>query len=678
MKYFILALVALTPLLTEALPPPTKPTLVLPPAVSKNITKLEILPKGNATRPSLYGVFYENLNYAGDGGIYAELIRNRAFQGNYKAPPSTAFWTSTSNVDFTLVNSTTSVSPSLTLALRTTTKPGKVAGLTNPGWWGIDVVKGRKYKGSFYARLESGKAPAVITASLESNSTSKVYASANVDVKLTGKWKKFEYEFTANANGIRATDNVFTLKWKADAAVVIDFNLISLFPPTYKNRPNGLRPDLVEVLKDLKPAFLRFPGGTDVQGDTVFDRLKWEDTVGPIENRVGRFGSWGYYQTAGLGLLEYMQLCEDLNADAIMGVYFAYSIKWGANGQEEDAVPEAEIGPYVQSVLNQIEYVMGSTSTKYGALRASHGREKPFKLKYVELGNEDWAGPVGRSTHGYRFRAFYGAIKQKYPQLVIIGTTPDGITFPKGVVYDQHFYRRPSNWIDMFNTFDSWPRNGTTVFVGEYASIQADETGNPEGDPNKPIDWSSTGVRLPFPSMKGTVGEAIFAFGFERNQDAVEFASYAPLFQNANNKGWTPDLIQFDADPKNTVLSTSYYLQKLLSYNLGTESLPIKTTNAFHPLYWVASYDKPSDSYILKLANFGEKPATVQACFPKKVADGAVTTLSAEANAYNTPEKKSIVPVISHVVVDYATDKCAVIPVPKWSVQVARFELLGF
>jgi|GEM_PF-366380 len=522
--------------------------------------------------PMFYGLMTEEINFSYEGGLYAELIRNRSFKADAVVPrvtptnyvageylpvsfrPGTKprFWTEVGGTSMVL-DTNNPLNKFLNVSLRvdvTTASAKSPAGVANGGYWGIPVKPNTTYRVSFFAKAAGGfKGP--LTASIESADGKTKFASAKIS-GLTTEWKKFET--TLKTGRVPPSkDNVFKLTTTTPGTIWLQN--VSLFPPTYKNRKNGLRPDIMQLLADLKPKFLRFPGGNYLEGNAFNQRFNWKETIGPVEERPGHPSPWGYWSTDGLGLLEFAQWCEDLGMEPVLGVFAGYCL---GRGGVIPAGPDLE--PYVQEALEQIEYLIGDPkTTKWGALRAKHGHPKPFKLTYVEIGNEDFFDRSG--SYDGRFAQFYDAIKAKYPQLQVIATTPVKSRVPD--VLDEHYYRSMEEMMLHAFDYDRYARtNKTKIFVGEWA----------------------TRVGSPTPNMAGALGDAAWMTGLERNADIVVMHCYAPLFVNVSqltgpnrSMQWASDLIGYDA--LRSYGSPSYYVQKMFSTMAGDEVLATDPDN---------------------------------------------------------------------------------------------------
>ena len=428
---------------------------------------------GPSVSPMLYGLMTEEINHSYDGGLYAELIRNRIFKDNKNTPEG---WSlvhddtaakaaiqliAASEENISLDERGNAINGALSTCLRLTIEKatGRV-GIANEGYWGIPVKPSTTYTASFYikgtARSEpflwpweskpttpplpdiENNTPGPITISIESNDGKTVYASGTINLEKNIYWKKYELTLTTAANVQPTKDARFVIS--TNRVGLYYFNLVSLFPSTYNNQANGFRTDLMQMLVDMKPKFLRFPGGNFLEGPLITDAFPWKTTLGPLENRPGHKGSWGYRASDGMGLLEFLNWTEDMGAEPLLAVYAGYSL----NTDHIDAGPLLK--PYVDDALDEIEYVIGDTTTYWGAKRAENGHPEPFKLTYVEIGNEDW---FDRSnSYDGRFNQFRSAIEAKYPQLKCISTIADAqfpdikVTTGKAPeIVDEHYYR---------------------------------------------------------------------------------------------------------------------------------------------------------------------------------------------------------------------------------------------
>ena len=589
---------------------------------------LDLTQPGVKVSPNLYGLMTEEINYSYDGGLYGELVRNRAFRNDPEKP---ANWTPVGPGSEIALEKTGGVNANLPVSLRVR---GAVA---NEGYWGIPVRPGTAYQLYLWAKsAENG----TINASLESPDGT-VFAQTRVD-GVTSGWKKLSATLTTSS-GIAATKEARLVLRTGSQPVSL--SLVSLFPPTYKDRPNGLRPDLMQMLVDMRPKFLRFPGGNYLEGNTFKDRFPWKKTLGPLEDRPGHQGTWGYRSTDGMGMMEFLLWCEDMGAKPLLGVFAGYVLN------KDYVKAGTELNGFVQDSLDQIEYIIGDPRrTKWGARRAKDGHPKPFPLECVEVGNEDGFDDSG--SYEGRFVQFYDAIKKKYPHLKVISTTGGkdslGVRFPitqrRPDLWDEHYYSEAWDMMASATKYDHYDRKGPKVFVGEWA---AHDTIAP---------WAAGAQAGPTPNMKCTLGDAAFMTGLERNSDVVEMACYAPLLVNANPGGrqWSLNLIGYDA--LNVFGSPSYYAQKLFSENLGDVTVPLqlaavptqtKGNQTLPGIFASATRDTKSKVSYLKIVNALDTPQTVNLDLKgaQILGEGTITVLSGDLKAMNTiAEPKKIAP----------------------------------
>ena len=506
---------------------------------------------GAVISSNLFGIFFEEINYGGEGGVYAELVRNRAFYD----PTNALFWTlvtqgsaaGTMAVDATLpLNTNTPNALKLTMQSGT----GSV-GAGNSGFWGIALQAGAIYDLNFYAAAANGFSRP-ISARLESADGSSVYAQA-VFSGLTANWQKYSAALVASGTDTNAR---LVLSISNSGAIWLDE--ISLFPhATFNHRTNGLRLDLVNMLADLKPSFLRFPGGKYNESYNVANAVRWKKSIGELASRPGHLNdSWGYWSTDGFGAHEFFQFCEDLGMEPLYDVNCGLML--GYNGSTNNTVPLAELGPWVQDALDIVEYANGDTNMIWGAARAANGHPAPFNLKYLEIGNEN-GGPL----YDARYTLFYDALKANYPSIKLISPVWDSPSSPVSrpvEIRDEHYYSSPATFISYATKYDSYSRSGPKVFVGEYAVTSGYGT---------------------YGNLSAALGEAAFMTGLERNADVVQLASYAPLFANVNGIQWHPDLIYYDSS--RCFGTPAYYVQKLFSRHRGDTVLPTTIALANNP-----------------------------------------------------------------------------------------------
>jgi len=594
--------------------------------------------------PMLYGLMTEEINYSYEGGLYGELVRNRTFQGKEGTPD---FWSLVQDADGAgamALDPSQSLNATLPSSLKleiTAAAPKQRVGIANPGFWGIPVRPDTSYRVSFYAKAAPGFS-GTLTVSIESNDGATVQASAQVS-GLTAEWQHYTVALTT---GKVATSAANQLVIAAQSPGTVWFNVVSLFPPTWNDRPNGNRRDLMQLLVDMKPAFLRFPGGNYLQGHTLATRFDWKKTLGDIAQRPGhRNDAWNYWSTDGLGLLEFLLWCEDMNAQPVLGVFAGFTLRG------VPTPPGPELQPFVQEALEEIEYVTGDTNTTWGARRAQDGHPAPFKLTYVEIGNEDFFDRTA-GTYDGRFAQFFDAIKAKYPTLKVIATTAVKSRTPD--VVDDHFYTRAAQVFQSdASHYDDTDRKGPKIFVGEYA----------------------TRIGSPTPNMNAALGDAAYLIGMERNADVVIMSAYAPLFTNVNSGAmqWPTDLIGYDA--LTSYGSPSYYVQKMFSHNRGDVVLAGHAegiaTREWQPptprggqeapppkqvptLFYGATRDTQTGTVYLKLVNAVNTPQTVRVELKGVAAvepDGLAIVLSSasptDTNSITEPTK--IVPVTTKV-----------------------------
>ena len=486
---------------------------------------------GHAISPLLYGIFFEDINCSADGGLYAEMVRNR----NFEDSDTPDYWQTLGSGTTITVESAEPVSPNNPHSLRVEVKhlDGPRAGVANDGFWGMSVVQAEEYELSLFAK-ELGAFAGPLWISLESRQ-GEIYAQ-NKTTPLTPSWKAYHLSFKPGKTDAQAR---LVISTKQAGGFALD--MVSLFPrKTWKHRGNGMRSDLAEMLAGLKPSFMRFPGGCWVEGETMDLAYRWKQTVGDPSERRTQYNIWQYHATHGLGYHEYLQLCEDLGAEPLFVINCGMSHK--------QVVPIDKMSEFVQDALDAIEYANGAGSSKWGSLRARNGHPRPYNLKYMEIGNEN-GGPAYRD----RFALFYDAIKAKHPDMHLIANEWGGWPTNRPIeLVDEHYYSSPEFFIQNTDKYDSYDRAGRKVYVGEYAVTQGCGQGN----------------------LRAAVGEAAFMTGMERNSDVVMMASYAPLFANVNYKKWNPDLIDFDSSRVYGL--PSYYVQKMFSENRGEVILPME------------------------------------------------------------------------------------------------------
>jgi alpha-N-arabinofuranosidase len=555
--------------------------------------------------PMFYGLMTEEINFSYDGGLYAELIRDRAI-GPGRRP--LFHWTQVANgtsvVDVAL-DDHTGPSTALTRSIKVTVTAATdatSAGIQNDGYWGMAVRPNTTYTGSFYAKADTAGVP--ITASLVNDQTGAKAATATV-TGVTTEWKQYTFTFKTGQVPVSA-DNHFQLTVAQPATLW--FDLVSLFPPTYHDRPYGNRVDIMQKLAALRPTFLRLPGGNYLEGDHIPDRFDWKKTVGPLVDRPTHPSPWRYRSSDGMGLLEFLEWCDDLKMEPLLAVYAGYSL------MQEHVDPGPALEPYVQDALDEIEYVIGDSNTRWGAERARNGHPAPFPLHYVEIGNEDWFDRSG--SYDGRFTQFYKALKEKYPDLQLIATT--AVKSVKPDVLDEHFYMSAEKSFSDSVHYDKYDRSGPKIFVGEWATR--------EGEPT--------------PDLQSALGDAAWLTGLERNSDIVLMESYAPLFVNVNPGGmqWESDLIGYDA--LSSYGSPSYWTQVMFAERTGTEVVASTLTNAPPRLAASVTRDEQRKKIFIKFVNGTSDIQRVQFSLDGASSlrhQAALTTMSAKSpNATNS------------------------------------------
>jgi alpha-N-arabinofuranosidase len=503
------------------------------------------------------------------------------------------------------------VGTQLTTSLKVSvTTAGKV-GAANAGYWGIPVTPSTKYTASVWAKGAPGFT-GPLTVDIESTDGSTIYAQAQIP-KITSNWKKYTVTLktaltptTSDAQFVVSTTGQGTF-WITQA---------SLFKPTYNNRPNGNRVDLMQTLAAMKPAHLRLPGGNYLEGNSIAARFEWTNTIGPIEQRPGHPSPWGYFSDDGLGLLEYLEWCEDLNMEPVLAVYAGYSL------DGEHVNPGADLAPYVQDAVNEIEYATGGTNTYWGAQRAADGHPQPFHIQYVEIGNEDFFD--GSGSYNGRFAQFYDAIKATYPKLQVIATA--SVTSRTPDVLDEHFYESPAAFEKDVHHYDSYSRSGPKIFVGEWASQ--------EGSPT--------------PNLHAAIGDAAWLTGLERNSDIVIMESYAPLFVNTNPGAsqWATNLIGYDA--LQSYGSPAYDVEVMFANNHGNVALPVTlNSSGGSSVYASVTRNSKSGALYVKVVNAAFEPQQVNFSltgFNSIAPNGSAVLLTGNPAATNAPGKIQAVP----------------------------------
>ncbi|GGP04829.1 alpha-L-arabinofuranosidase [Cloacibacterium rupense] len=568
---------------------------------SKHILDLDGASTHIKIQPTMYGIFFEDINFAADGGLYAELIKNRSFEFDepltgWKQPNTK---TLSPNLDSGFLIIHTDASKTNKNYARITVLNDKNYLLENEGFRGIGIHQGEKYDFSFYLENVSGNIKEMKAELIDEKGQSIVAVS----IPVSGKgWQKYAAVFSPKRTVEKAKLQITFV-----GNGVVNMDMISLFPQdTWKGRKGGLRKDLVQKLYDLKPGFLRFPGGCIVEGRTLAERYQWKKTIGKVEDRENLINKWNngfahrltpdYWQSFGLGFFEYFQLSEDLGAEPLPILSCGMACQFNT----AELVKMEDLDPYVQDALDLIEFANGDISTPWGKVRAEMGHPKPFNLKFIGIGNEQWG-----EDYIERYKVFEKAIHAKYPKITIVsgsGPSPDGEFFEYGwkelkklnaQIVDEHYYNSPEWFLENATRYDKYDRKGPKVFAGEYAA-QSVGVVKPENKNN----WLTA------------LSEAAFMTGLERNADVVTMTSYAPLLAHADGWQWTPDLIWFNN--LSTYATPNYYVQKLFSNNKGTDLLKItengKALTGQKKLYSSAVFDEKSKEIIIKIVNADIQP----------------------------------------------------------------------
>lgn len=597
----------------------------------------------------MWGVFFEDINMGADGGLYAELIKNRSFEF-FRPMMGWQNLGPVKEANYLVMNRQSGYEANPRY-LQVEKKQSAAIGLKNEGFRGMGVREGGTY--DFSVMYRQSKSGISLKVELLDSTGAVIGTTKLIPSSADGKWHSQEVSFTSSK-----TDKKAKLQIWFEGEGVLDLDMISLFPrDTWKGRKKGLRADMVQALADLKPGFIRFPGGCIVEGYDLSQRFQWKKTVGPIEDRQLIINRWNfefghrltpdYFQTFGLGFYEYFQLAEDIGAQPLPILNCGMACQYNSG----ELVPLTELDPYVKDALDLIEFANGGIDTKWGKLRADMGHPAPFNLTMLGVGNENW-GP----QYIDRLKIFQDAIKKHYPNIEIVassGTDPEGDRFNfldkelramKIDIIDEHFYRNPEWFLANAGRYDNYERNTSKIFAGEYAS-HSKNSKKPEYRNN----WEAA------------LSEAAFLTGVERNADVVQLASYAPLFAHIDGWQWTPDLIW--VDNLKVYLTPSYYVQKMYSTNKGTNVVSLKMGGKFvsgeDGLYGSAVIDKNTKELILKLVNVNKDAESIKVDLKglkKSKGQAEVMTLqSDDPLAFNEVEKiPAVVPV--NTVLDYKSN----------------------
>lgn len=561
---------------------------------------------GAAVQSTMYGIFFEDINYAADGGLYGELVKNRSFE----FPQHFMGWKTFGNL--VLRDDGPFDKNPHYVRLGYSGHSDKFTGLENEGFFGIGYQDGAEYRFSVWARVPDGGSGAVRVMLCDPATMGERQQFAEAELKVDSKeWKKY----TVTLKATKTVDKGSLRLMLSRGSATLDLEHVSLFPAdTYKGRENGMRKDLAQALEDLHPGVFRFPGGCIVEGCDLASRYQWKNSVGPVENRPLNENRWhytfdyrffpDYYQSYGLGFFEYFQLCEDIGAAALPVVSVGLSCEF-QNGSERTSAHVAvdQLQPYIDDVIDLIEFANGDPAkNKWAKLRADMGHPASFNLKYVAIGNEQWG-----KIYIENLQPFLDQVRAKHPEIKIIGTSgpnSEGSDFDylwpemrrmKADLVDEHFYRPEAWFLASGPRYDNYDRKGPKVFAGEYACH------------GKGKKWNH---------FEASLLEAAFLTGVERNADVVHMATYAPLFAHVDGWQWRPDLIWFDN--LRTFRSCSWYVQQMYSCNKGTNVLPltwngkaVEGAEGQDGLFASAVLDKEANTVIVKIVNTGDQPREI-------------------------------------------------------------------
>jgi alpha-L-arabinofuranosidase len=597
--------------------------------------------------PTMWGIFFEDINLGADGGVYAELVKNRSFEFfkplmGWKITGGQRQWGFPIGNEITILNrpEKEATNPRFMRVLLDKNAKGSL-GLTNEGFRGMGIKKGLRYDFSVLYRQKTPNAKLHLELVTEKGDI--IGTGIFTPIETTDTWQKGEMSFIATATELKAQLNIWL-----EGSGVLDLDMISLFPSdTWKGRKGGLRADMVQILADMKPQFVRFPGGCIVEGHDLSVRYQWKKTVGAVEDRKLIINRWNnefahrpapdYFQTFGLGFFEYFQMAEDIGAEPLPILNCGMACQFNS----AELAPLADLDPYIQDALDLIEFANGTPLTKWGKIRAEMGHPAPFNLKMMGVGNENW-GP----QYLERAKIFQARIKKEHPNIQLVnsaGPAPEGEMFDflnnnlrkmNADFIDEHYYNRPEWFFKNANRYDKYDRKSVSkVFAGEYAG-QSDKTVSVNNENN----WHTA------------LAEAAFMTGLERNADVVRMASYAPLFGHIDGWQWKPNLIW--VDNLSVMPTPNYQVQKLYATNKGSHIVPILYKNnapatGQDSLYAAASVNKKTNEVIIKLVNASKntQSTAIKIEGMKKTAINTyITTLQNDnLNAMNTLEHPSVI-----------------------------------
>lgn len=620
---------------------------------AQNVLTIDCSKPGAQINPQMYGIFFEEINHGGEGGLYAELVRNRNFEEHvlprgmelkdgfacaphsrnyayqpdkpdewitmeyhdWKTPWNTDSlkmigWSVAGNADYDVTDEMP-LHPNTPNSMYLKMKETGVV-LENEGYWGMAVKQGGSYDLRFY--LNAVDYAGSVNVRIVSSDKKTVLAEHRFNIEKAEKWQEYTAVLKSVGNDVKAS---LQLVFEKPGCVYVDY--VSLFPQdTFKGRKNGMRKDIAQILADLKPGFMRWPGGCVVEGATLENRMRWKESIGDPMQRRSEWIRWNYHSSWGMGYHEFLQFCEDLGAKAMYVANVGMSCV-GNNGDYTD-----DLEPFVQDIKDAIEYAIGDVTTTWGAKRAAAGHPEPFPLAYVELGNEQFG-----SIYAERYEYFYSRLKPLYPDITFICTL--GMDNMKDALkevdmIDPHWYSEPKFFYENTHLFDDVKRGKFDIYVGEFACIAES-------------------------NITGALSEAAFMIGMERNADIVKMASYAPLLENVNQRDWQTNLIWLNSGQ--VMGRSSYYVQKMFSTNVPTYNLAYSFSRdteesvglPYQTLHCIAGYDTDSKETIIKVVNGSaeEKKITVRLNGSQVSASGKVITLSADKpdaeNSLDNPRK---------------------------------------
>lgn len=608
-----------------------------PSAAQTHDIDINIRKPGAKVQDTMYGLFFEDINFAADGGLYGEKIANRSFE----FPRNLEGWQTFGNVE--IENDGPFDRCPHYVRLSYTGNKEERTGLINNGFiGGIGLTKGETYHFSVWAKAPQGTAKIRIQlADQTTNEENQEFVSQKLEV-ASSEWKKYELQLTSPR-----TLNKASLRVILDGTAPICLEHVSLFPVnTFKNRPNGMRRDIAQALADVHPGLLRFPGGCIVEGTTLASRYQWKNTIGPVENRPINKNRWlstfehrlfpEYYQSGGLGFFEYFQLAEDIGAEPLPVLNVGMACQFQNADDEKAHAPLDSLQPYIQDCLDLIEFANGPATSKWGKIRADMGHTAPFNMKFIAIGNEQWG-----ELYFKRLHPFIEAIRKAHPEIQIVGTSgPDseGKYFDEGWkamkqlkadLVDEHFYRPESWFLKEGLRYDSYDRKGPKVFAGEYACH------------GKGKKWNH---------YEASILEAAFMTGMERNADVVYMTAYAPLLAHVDGWQWRPDLIWFDNT--RSFKTVSYYVQQMYAMNKGTNVLrttmngkPLAGQPGQDGLFASSVTDKNKKTIIIKVANVSKTTQSVSLNLDGLKSSGTATTTTLshdgldDENSLDNPDK---------------------------------------